>query len=257
MKIIKKNEFKTYLSLCSEYYDLDKPKAPKQALDFYMQFAKQVKGHILEPMCGTGSFLLPILKEGFSIKGFDASSQMLLILNRKAKEQGLSPNVWKQFLEASDEMESYDLIFIPLGSFGLIIEEKAAEDYLKKVYLQLNQNGKFVFEVETFSSAFEESNSWKVDVRHRNEHDYITLSTFQLAMEGNISTTLCKYELIESEEVKESQEEVFKLRLYEVGDLVEKLLKIGFSKITMHKAYDYGVEPGSSDEVVVYECLKE
>ena len=46
----------TYLSLCSQYYELDKPDAPHDALEFYLKYVKNTDGPILEPMCGTGRF---------------------------------------------------------------------------------------------------------------------------------------------------------------------------------------------------------
>lgn len=54
----------TYLSLCTEVYDLSKPTPPKDAYDFYRSYAIAAQGRILEPMCGTGRFLLPLVAEG-------------------------------------------------------------------------------------------------------------------------------------------------------------------------------------------------
>jgi 2-polyprenyl-3-methyl-5-hydroxy-6-metoxy-1,4-benzoquinol methylase len=67
----------TYLNLCTQVYDLSKPTPPKDAYEFYYSYAAQAKGPILEPMCGTGRFLIPLLEEGFDIYGFDASEHML------------------------------------------------------------------------------------------------------------------------------------------------------------------------------------
>lgn len=62
----------TYLSLCTEVYDLSKPNPPEDAYAFYRVYAMKANGPILEPMCGTGRFLLPLLEEGFNVHGFDA-----------------------------------------------------------------------------------------------------------------------------------------------------------------------------------------
>ncbi|HCU6014361.1 TPA: GNAT family N-acetyltransferase, partial [Legionella pneumophila] len=67
----------TYQSLCTEVYDLSKPNAPQDEYSFYRSYAAEVKGLILEPMCGTGRFLLPLAAEGFDVHGFDASQPML------------------------------------------------------------------------------------------------------------------------------------------------------------------------------------
>lgn len=44
----------TYNDLCTKFYEADKPRAPKAALDFYMEYARKANGKILEPMCGSG-----------------------------------------------------------------------------------------------------------------------------------------------------------------------------------------------------------
>lgn len=89
----------TYLNLCTQVYDLSKPNSPEDAYAFYREYARNCKGLILEPMCGTGRFLLPLLKEGFHVHGFDASHHMLKILREKAKLTNLQPKVWYSFLE--------------------------------------------------------------------------------------------------------------------------------------------------------------
>ncbi len=43
----------TYKSLCTEFYDLDKPTASKEALEYYLKEVKKSIQPILEPMCGT------------------------------------------------------------------------------------------------------------------------------------------------------------------------------------------------------------
>jgi hypothetical protein len=54
----------TYLNLCTEVYDLSKPNPPENAYAFYRDYVMRANGLILEPMCGTGRFLLPLLEEG-------------------------------------------------------------------------------------------------------------------------------------------------------------------------------------------------
>ncbi len=55
-------------------YDLDKPVVPTDALSFYMVYAKKSAGPVLEPMCGTGRYLLPLSESGIAIDGFDNSA---------------------------------------------------------------------------------------------------------------------------------------------------------------------------------------
>lgn len=39
-----------YKALCTEFYELDKPFASKEALEWYLEYAKEANGPILEPM---------------------------------------------------------------------------------------------------------------------------------------------------------------------------------------------------------------
>ena len=80
-----------YKTLCTQFYELDKPFAPKEALGWYLNHAKEANGPILEPMCGTGRFLLPLLEKGYSVTGFDYSPDMLEICRKKCEAQGLKP----------------------------------------------------------------------------------------------------------------------------------------------------------------------
>ena len=86
---------KSHLKLCNEAYNIDKPNAPEDALSFYLQYAEQAHGPILEPMCGSGRFPIPLLQRGFIIDGADASPDMLRACRnhcqrRRYKVEGIS-----------------------------------------------------------------------------------------------------------------------------------------------------------------------
>src|SRR4051812_297710 len=131
----------TYLPLCAEFYDLDKPHWPKDASNFYLQYCKQAKGAILEPMCGTGRFLLPLVQNGFDVHGFDASKFMLDRLRHKASQMDIQPQVWEGYLQDLDHDEKYDLIFIPSGSFGLILDLDSVKASLNRIHSSLTDQG--------------------------------------------------------------------------------------------------------------------
>lgn len=45
-------------------------------MDFYLSYAEKGK-KILEPLCGSGRFLIPFMERGFHICGMDLSGEML------------------------------------------------------------------------------------------------------------------------------------------------------------------------------------
>ncbi|MGM9454382.1 class I SAM-dependent methyltransferase [Legionella bozemanae] len=246
----------TYLSLCTQVYDLSKPLPPADAWNFYLSYARETEGPILEPMCGTGRFLLPLLKEGFAIEGFDASQSMLDALHAKAKAQQLNPLVWHGYLEALSQAKHYGLIFIPSGSFGLIIDLAEVKHALKMIYHHLKDDGIFVFETETLNAVPKELGVWRGSRWYRADGQMILLS--QLAMlEETMCYSIGKYELIKANQPIKTEVEEYKIRLYDDPTLLLDLLReTGFRKIRLVKAFDRSASPDKQDETILYECRK-
>jgi len=243
----------TYLTLCTEVYDLSKPTPPEDAYAFYRDYAMSANGPILEPMCGTGRFLLPLLEEGFNVHGFDASEHMLEALHAKAKTKNLDATVWKGFVEDLKRSEKYNLIFIPSGSFCLIIDPIAVKSALKTFYHHLSDDGVLLFEGETLKGV-PPLDVWRGSVWHKPNGQMIMLS--QLAtMEGNVCNSIGKYELIHNNSIIHTEIEELKVRIYDQHELTEILKSCGF-KVRAIKAFDGSATPDENDESVVYECRK-
>lgn len=142
-------ELKSYHSLCTQFYDLVRPQPPEDAYEFYRTYVANAGGSIMEPMCGSGRFLLPLLKENFDIVGFDASEHMLNALRDKAEFHNLKPEIWQGFVEDLNRTQRYNLIFIPSGSFGHLINYDSVKKSLQVLYDHLNDDGVLLFEAET------------------------------------------------------------------------------------------------------------
>lgn len=245
----------SYLSLCTEVYDLSKPRPPEDAYAFYRSYVESSKGNVLEPMCGTGRFLLPLMKEGFNIHGFDASEHMLEALRLKAKDLRLKPNIWQGFVQDLDREDKYDLIFIPGGSFGIITDVTQVKEVLQNFYNHMNNDGVLLFEVESIKSV-SEIGVWKGSVVRRNDKSEIMISILPTQEEDNIYSFFQRYELVEYNTVVKTEIEELRLRLYKKDDLLKVLQKIGFKDINIIKSFDKNKPAEEVDEVFVYECRK-
>jgi SAM-dependent methyltransferase len=244
----------TYLSLCTEVYELSKPNPPEDAYAFYRDYAMKANGPILEPMCGTGRFLLPLLEEDFNVHGFDASDHMLGVLHAKARTKNLEATVWKGFVEDLNRPEKYSLIFIPSGSFCLIIDPVQVEKSLKAIYDHLNDGGIFLFEAETMQ-AVPQQGIWRGSVWPKPNGQKIILS--QLAtLQDDICTSLCKYEMMETGNITHTEIEELRVKIYQPDHLLEMLKAAGFQHIRTLKAFDQSLQPANQDESIVYECRK-
>lgn len=71
-----------YGSLCTELYEILHKEAPEDELNFYLSYAKQGM-KILEPLCGSGRFLIPFMDKQLNIFGIDLSKEMLQKLIEK------------------------------------------------------------------------------------------------------------------------------------------------------------------------------
>ena len=244
----------TYLSLCTEVYDLSKPNPPEDAYAFYRDYVMKANGPILEPMCGTGRFLLPLLEGGFDVHGFDASNHMLEVLHAKATPKNLKPTVWKGFVEDLKRPEKYNLIFIPSGSFCLIIDTSLVKAALKTLYDHLSDDGIFLFEAETLH-AVPQAGIWRGSVWPKQNGQKIILSGLA-TMQDDICTSLCKYELMETGKIIHTEIEELRVKIYEKNQLMEMLQAVGFKHIRTLKAFDQSLPHANQDESIVYECRK-
>ena len=244
----------TYLSFCTEVYDLSKPNPPEDAYAFYRDYVMKANGSILEPMCGTGRFLLSLIEDGFDVHGFDASDHMLAVLHAKTKPKNLKPTVWKGFVEDLKRPEKYNLIFIPSGSFCLIIDPVQVEKSLQVIYDHLNDCGIFLFEAETMQ-AVSQIGIWRGSVWPKPNGQKIILSGLA-TMQDEICTSLCKYELLEAGNIIHTEIEELRVKIYEQDQLMEMLKSAGFKHIRTIKAFDQSSGPANQDKSIVYECRK-
>ena len=244
----------TYRDLCTQVYDLSKPEPPEDAYAFYRAYASNAKGPIIEPMCGTGRFLLPLFEEVFDIGGFDASEHMLERLHAKAGAKNLKPRVWKGFVEDLKGPVKYNLIFVPSGSFCLILALEAVKSALKTFHDHLSDHGVLLFEIDTIK-AVPQTGIWRGSVWHKPDGQMIMLS--QLAtMRDNVCNSIGKYELIHNNRITHTEIEELKVIIYEPDQLIAILKTCGFKNIRMLKAFDMVATPDENDEAIVFECSK-
>jgi ubiquinone/menaquinone biosynthesis C-methylase UbiE len=246
----------TYKKLCTEFYDLDKPEPPEDALTFYLRLAERANGPILEPMCGSGRFLIPLLKRGFDIEGVDASSHMLEACHASCKKKALTPVLYEQSVEQMDLARQYGLVFIPAGSFCLITELQQAKECLKRIYEFMLPHAKFVLEVETPRAQPVHAGQWGGRWVERPDGSKILLSWLSLYDEKEqICRAINRYELFKAETLLETEFEEFTLRFYEPAEFRGLLETAGFENIRLLKPYQSG-EPDGGDPSIVFECSK-
>ena len=238
-------------SLCTELYEILHEKAPEDELDFYVSYAE--KGmKILEPLCGSGRFLVPFLKRGFDICGIDLSEEMLM----KLKEKASNARVWQaDFSEYSSE-EKYDYIFISSGSVSLFTDIELCKKILGMLKNMLVPEGKFVFAVDTVANVCQDDKDYREDVAVKTKEGYTlvlkTKNHYDAKSQTQYSPGL--YELYDGETLIQSELMDFQTHLYKFGEMEQYLKEMGFIKIKTYASFSKKPASGDGDEMFLFEC---
>lgn len=252
------NKLTTYALLCTEFYDREPHPNAHEAELFYLQQAQTAHGAILEPMCGTGRFLIPMLQAGLPAEGFDASPYMLDACITKCATLGIShPPVWQQFVEDFTSDKRYAMIFVPYGSWGLIHGQAASAAGLTAMYQHLSLGGKLFLEIETLYSV-----SYPLDVWRSSEHrrDDGSRLIIHLLPSYNPITQLfsaeCRYESIIGNTIVATETEQFTQYLYRFDEMDALLTAAGFSHISKYSDYNKSLATDPTTATLIYECIK-
>ena len=118
---------------------------PQADYAFIRALLEHQPGPALDVGCGTGRLLLRYLRAGLDVDGVDTSADMLAICQQKAAQQGLRPALYQQALQQLDLPRRYHTVFIPCGTFCLIIDRHDALEALRRVHAHLVLGGLLVF----------------------------------------------------------------------------------------------------------------
>ncbi|NFQ02152.1 class I SAM-dependent methyltransferase [Clostridium sporogenes] len=240
-----------YGSLCTTMYELLHAHAPEDELQFYLQYAKK-EMKILEPLCGSGRFLVPFVERGFNITGFDMSEEMLKELYKKAPKA----KVFESSIEKFSPKEKYDYIFITSGSFSLFLDEDIAFNVLVKMKEALVPKGKFVFAAETTANIIPDREEYleNCHVKTKEGYDIIFKSKSFYDKHKKILSTPSLYELYDGDKLLGKEEMDFRIKLYDFGELDKLILKAGFKRSHVFSDFNRRESIDKNTETFLYEC---
>ena len=179
-----------YGGLCTEMYEILHEKAPQDELNFYLSYAGKDK-KILEPLCGSGRFLVPFMERGFDISGIDSSKEMLGKLKQKAPN---AKAICADIREYSPQGH-FDYIFISSGSVSLFTDMGLCKTILTALKEMLSPKGKLVFAVDTIANRCPDDSDYKLSLsvkicmtskaRHSFLREYMNYTTERNSCEAS------------------------------------------------------------------------
>lgn len=115
-------------------------------LDYYVGLARDANGPVLDIACGTGRILLPCLRAGVDIEGFDLFEPMLETLRAKATALGLSPRLHLADMSEFVLSRRFELVMIPFNAFIHNMTQKAQIRCLQLCRQHLLPGGRLTFD---------------------------------------------------------------------------------------------------------------
>lgn len=136
-----------YGPLSARFYDADKPHAHAAELAFYCAALPRDAGGVLEPMCGSGRLLVPLVGAGFGVDGADASAAMLARCEARLAQSARTARLFRQDVAELNVPFRYAAAFIAAGSFQLITDPLRARQTLTQIRAHLVPPGVLVLDL--------------------------------------------------------------------------------------------------------------
>lgn len=134
----------------ARFYDAEQDKFV-QDIPFYLEYAKNSRGEVLELACGTGRVLLPIALEGVRITGLDISQNMLDVARAKLaaldKKSQANVELVHGDMRDFDLKKKYSLIYIPFRSFQGLLTRDDQGKCLACARRHLTDDGIFILDL--------------------------------------------------------------------------------------------------------------
>jgi hypothetical protein len=232
---------KSYGRLSTAFYDLDKPKPPDTAIQFYLSAIRASPGPALEAMCGSGRFLVPLMELGVAVDGVDASAHMLDACKERAEHRGLAPRLYEQFLDRLRLPMRYGLIFIPAGSMGLICEADALARSLRRLHEHMLPGASLLIElVDKDREAGTEFQSGERRVESGDGSAIRYAWTSRFIASASVVEYSSAYQLHSGGAIVEEEEEHIRLRLHSNAQFSSLLSEAGFGDVEVYDQLEDG-----------------
>ncbi len=240
-----------YGSLCTEMYEILHAQAPQDELTFYLSYAEKGMS-VLEPLCGSGRFLVPFLERGYDISGIDLSTEMLAKLREKVPHARVIQGDISEYHPGG----KYDYIFISSGSVSLFTDMDLCRKILRNMKDLLNPGGRFVFAVDTVADRCPDDSDYRtsISVKTKEGFDLVLKGKNQYDEATHTQYSPSIYELYDGTRLLQQESMDFQTHLYELGELEPYLHNIGFSTVKVYSSYDKTPAENNQAEMFLYEC---
>ena len=243
----------SYQTFAYLYDELTQNVEYEKRCDYILSFFEKngiKSGTVLDLACGTGSMSIPFMKKGYNIIGLDYSEEMLEIASNRLSEVGNNFSLLKAKMQEFELSEKADACICCLDSINHLNNIDDVQTTFKNVYDSLNDNGLFVFDVNTVYKHNEvlADNTFVFD-----EDDYYLVWDNEAVDDRTVRILLDMF-LFNGENYDRFSEE-FEETAYSVEELSTLLKNSGFVNIKVYDELSYD-EPKNDSERLYFVCKK-
>lgn len=243
----------SYQTFAYLYDELTQNVEYEKRCDYILSFFEKngiKSGIVLDLACGTGSMSIHFMKKGYNIIGLDYSEEMLEIASNRLSEVGNNFSLLKAKMQEFELSEKADACICCLDSINHLNNIDDVQSTFKNVYDSLNNNGLFVFDVNTVYKHNEilADNTFVFD-----EDDYYLVWDNEAVDDRTVRILLDMF-IFNGKSYDRFSEE-FEETAYSIKELSTSLKNSGFVNIKVYDELSYD-EPKNDSERLYFVCKK-
>jgi SAM-dependent methyltransferase len=127
----------------ARFYDLEHADLTAD-LVFYLHFARQAAGPVLEVGCGSGRVMLPLVEAGIDVTGVDSSTAMLALARSKLDDRA---RLIEDDMRTVALPQRFDLIIISINTFMHLLTTIDQVDALTNLARHLTAEGQLIIDL--------------------------------------------------------------------------------------------------------------
>jgi SAM-dependent methyltransferase len=143
-----------------QYYDIAFQAYTERETDFIEAACRKYcpfdVRRLLEPACGTGRLITELTARGYQVTGFDLSQPALSYLRRRLARRRLNAETFEADMSDFRLGRPVDAAFCTVGTFRLLLTERAARGHLECIAASLRPGGIYVFDLHLLALDVDE-----------------------------------------------------------------------------------------------------
>ena len=246
-----------YGELSARVYDLDKPpgKSLHGDIEFFTEKLADVEGEILEPAVGTGRMLIPLLRKGLRVTGYDTSEHMLKVCRANLEAAGCDAELFVADMAAHRDPGRYDAVLVPTGSIIVLPDRESVLSALRNMRESLRPGGRLYIDVPPLRNFAE-----KGGLRHwwDGDRELLTLQVMDIDTDHVKQQVVrwLRYELWRDGRLVDTQLQLGHLLWFGVPEFEQLLLEAGFDEVTAFGDYREGAPPAPDAGIWNFEATR-